>query len=71
MDKLLMLVELLLNLSFQAQRIGESAQKLGDLIKKARDEGRDVSDEELNALVADDDVAKAALDAAIAKAQGL
>lgn len=39
---------------------------IGSLIQKARDEGRDVTDAELNDLRAKDDAAKAQLDALIA-----
>lgn len=42
---------------------------LSSLIKKARAEGRDVTEEEIQALVVDDDAAKKALDEAIAKAK--
>lgn len=41
------------------------AQEVGALINKARSEGRDVSQAELDALVANDDAAKAALQQAI------
>jgi S-adenosylhomocysteine hydrolase len=57
------ILELLIQLTMQAQ-------KLAVLIKTARDQGRDVTDAELASLASDDDVAKAALDAAIAKAKG-
>lgn len=43
-------------------RLGE----IGSLIQKARDEGRDVTDAELDDLRAKDDAAKATLDALIA-----
>lgn len=44
-----------------------SASKLGTLIQNARAQGRDVTDAELAGLRAEDDAAKAALDAEIAK----
>ena len=40
--------------------------KIGSLIQKARDEGRDVTDDELDALRAEDDAAKKTLDDLIA-----
>lgn len=40
--------------------------RIGSLIQKARDEGRDVTDEELDALRAEDDAAKKELDDLIA-----
>lgn len=46
------------------------AQGLTALIQKARAEGRDVTDEELDALVDADDAARARLDTAIAHAKG-
>jgi hypothetical protein len=42
---------------------------LGTLFQNARAQGRDVSEEELNNIAHDDDVAKALLDTAIAKAR--
>ncbi len=56
-------LQLLISLTAQAQQ-------LSLLLQKAQNEGRDVTEEELNALVSDDEVAKAALDAAIARAKG-
>jgi hypothetical protein len=56
------LVDLLLGLLDRANAIGA-------LISKAKAEGRDVTDAELDALVAQDDAARAALVAAIAKAR--
>jgi len=44
------------------------AQGLTALIQKARAEGRDVSEDELDSLVEADDAARVALDAEIAKA---
>jgi uncharacterized protein YggE len=41
----------------------------GALIRKAQSEGRDITAAELDTLAAEDDAAKAALDAAIAKAR--
>lgn len=61
-DKILLLLQLITSYTLQIQKITE-------LVAKARAEGRDVSEEEINALVSEDDAAKAALDAAIAKAQ--
>jgi len=51
--------------------LANAQQTLGVLFQNARAEGRDVSEEELNGLAHDDDVAKAVLDAAIKKARGL
>lgn len=62
MDKVLILLQLALSLSQQAQRINQ-------LLLAARSEGRDVTDAEIEALVGEDDVARAALDAAIAQAR--
>jgi len=45
------------------------ASEIGALIQKARDEGRDVTDAELDGLRAKDDQAKADLTVAIAKAR--
>lgn len=45
------------------------ADAIARLINAARAEGRDVTDAELNALVAKDDAAKAALQAAIEQAR--
>jgi len=47
----------------------DRASTIGALFAKAQSEGRDITDAELDALVADDDAARAALDAAIAKAR--
>jgi len=47
----------------------DRAQAIGTLIKTARAEGRDITDAELDSLVAEDDAAREALDAAIAKAR--
>lgn len=59
MGNALILVQLLLQATTQAQQFGA-------LLAKAHAEGRDVTDGELNALVATDDAAKARLDALIA-----
>jgi len=48
----------------------DRAQAIGTLIKTAREEGRDITEAEIDQLVADDDAAKAALDLAIEKARG-
>lgn len=48
----------------------DRASEIGALIAKAQGEGRDVTPEELDTLSAKDDVAKAALAAAIAAARG-
>ena len=48
----------------------DKANQIGVLLAKAHAEGRDVTDAELDALVAGDDAAKAALAAAILKARG-
>ena len=47
----------------------DRAAAISALLTKAKSENRDVSDDELNALFANDDAAKAALDAAIAAAR--
>jgi hypothetical protein len=47
----------------------QQANQIGALLAKAQAEGRDVTDAELDTLVAGDDAAKAALAAAIAKAR--
>ncbi len=57
-----LLVQLLLGL------VGQAGQ-IKSLLDTAKAENRDVSDAELNALFANDDAAKAALDAAIAAAR--
>lgn len=44
-------------------------QSLQLLLQKAQAEGRDISKEELDSLVAEDDTARAELDAAIARAE--
>jgi len=62
MDNVLLLTQLLLQTTTQVQQFGA-------LLAKAHAEGRDVTDDELNALVASDDAAKAHLDALI-KAKG-
>lgn len=43
--------------------------QLSSLLKKAQDEGRDITEDELTALVAEDDAARANLDDAIEKAK--
>lgn len=60
MNNALLLTQLLLQAATQVQQFGA-------LLAKAHAEGRDVTDDELNALVAADDAAKARLDALIAK----
>ena len=60
MSNALLLTQLLLQAATQVQQFGA-------LLAKAHAEGRDVSEDELNALAAADDVAKARLDALIAK----
>lgn len=45
------------------------ATALGNLIRTAQAEGRDITPAELDALAAGDDVARAALEAAIARAK--
>ena len=59
MTNALLLTQLLLQAATQVQQFGA-------LLAKAHAEGRDVTDAELNALVAADDAAKARLDALIA-----
>lgn len=45
----------------------DRASAIGALLTKAKGEGRDITDAELDALAAEDDAARAALVAAIAK----
>lgn len=45
------------------------ADTLGSLLRTAQSEGRDITADELDGLAASDDEARAALDAAIAKAK--
>lgn len=47
----------------------DRAAAIGATLKKAQEEGRDVTEAELDAAQAADDAAAAALDAAIAKAK--
>lgn len=63
MENIALLLDVLLRLAGQTQAIAS-------LIQKAREEGRDVSREELDALYANDDRARAELDAAIAARGG-
>lgn len=44
-------------------------QKIAALLRTAQAEGRDVTDDELDGLFADDDAARAALETEIAKAR--
>lgn len=60
MNNALLLTQLLLQAATQVQQFGA-------LLAKAHAEGRDVTDDEINGLVAADDAAKARLDALIAK----
>lgn len=60
MNNALLLTQLLLNAATQVQ-------KFGGLLAKAHAEGRDVTDDEISSLASADDVAKARLDALIAK----
>jgi len=48
----------------------DRASAIGDLLKKAKDEGRDLTEAEIDKLVEEDDAAKEALEEAIAKARG-
>ena len=48
----------------------DRAAQIGALISSAKAQGRDVTEAELNALAADDDVARKALEEAIKKARG-
>ncbi len=48
----------------------DRASAIAALLKTAQSENRDVTDAELDALFANDDAAKAALDAAIKAARG-
>jgi hypothetical protein len=59
MGNALLLTQLLLQAATQVQQFG-------GLLAKAHAEGRDVTDDELSALVGADDAAKARLDALIA-----
>lgn len=59
---ILLVLELLIRLS-------TSLTKVSELLKKAHDEGRDITDEELVSLSLDDDQARIALEAAIAAAR--
>jgi hypothetical protein len=59
---ILILLDLLISLASRIQGVTE-------IIKKARAEGRDVTEDELSAIIGEDDVAKKALDEAIAKAK--
>lgn len=59
MSNALLLVQLLLEVTTKAQQ-------LSGILAKAHTEGRDVTDDELNSLAADDDSARARLDALIA-----
>lgn len=64
MGNILLATEMLIQLLSQAQGIGQ-------LLRNAREHGRDISDEELNGLTAGDDAARAHLDALIkAKREG-
>ena len=47
----------------------DQATKIGTTLAQAQKEGRDVTDAELDLAVAQDDAARAQLDAAIAKAR--
>ena len=47
----------------------DRAQAIGTLLTQARAEGRDITQAELDALVTADDIARAALVAAIARAR--
>jgi len=47
----------------------DRAQAIGALISKAQESGRDITDEELDALVADDDAARKVLAEEITKAR--
>lgn len=58
MGNALILIQLLLQATTQVQQFGA-------LLAKAHAEGRDITDDELNALAAADDVAKAKLQALI------
>jgi len=48
----------------------DRASAIGALLKAARAEGRDLTEAEIDKLVAEDDAARTELDAAIAKARG-
>lgn len=58
---LAVILELLISLTTRVQ-------DLAKLLRTAQAEGRDITAEELDALVADDDIARAALEAAILRA---
>ena len=55
-------------LTLLTQLLGQ-ATALGNLIRTAQSEGRDITPAELDGLAAGDDAARAALDAAIARAK--
>lgn len=46
------------------------ANEIGTLIRNAQAQGRDITPAELDGLIAKDDIARATLEAAIAKAKG-
>jgi hypothetical protein len=58
----LLVIQLLLDATTKVQQFGA-------LLAKAHAEGRDITDDELNALVGADDAARARLDALIAAAR--
>lgn len=62
-------VKLLIVLLSQASNINLLLGKLGELIQNARAQGRDITDAELDELVAADDAARQALVDAIAEAR--
>lgn len=63
MTNAIILTNLLIDLATRAAAAGA-------LIRRAQSEGRDITDAELDQLVAADDAKKAELDAAIARARG-
>lgn len=62
METTVLLLDLLIRLTAQASRIHL-------LLKQARVENRDLTSEELKSVMAEDDIARAALDEAIAAAR--
>lgn len=66
---LVLAVSLLADLAQAGVRLSMALQGVSGLIAKAQAEGRDLTDEEMTALAALDDVARADLEAAIAEAK--
>ena len=60
----------LVNLANAAAALIAQVTKISEVVKKAQDEGRDITTEELDSITAADDAAKAALNDAISKHGG-